>query len=77
MSEELTASEWDALRELSNGYGPQDENGIDLSLIDRNLKLTPTQRLIQHDRALQLVQLLRKAGRARGEFDAQSPATPR
>jgi len=26
-------------------YGEQDENGIDLSLLRKNLKLTPTQRL--------------------------------
>jgi hypothetical protein len=32
-------------------YGDQDENGIDLSLIRENLKLTPLQRLRKMDHA--------------------------
>jgi hypothetical protein len=31
-------------------YGEQDENGVDLSLIRANLKLTPLERLRQGDR---------------------------
>ena len=32
-------------------YGEQDENGVDLSLIRENLKLSPTERARQGDRA--------------------------
>jgi hypothetical protein len=32
-------------------YGEQDENGVDLSLIRENLKLTPEERLIKGDKA--------------------------
>jgi hypothetical protein len=32
-------------------YGEQDENGVDLSLIREQLKLTPSQRLRELDRA--------------------------
>jgi hypothetical protein len=35
-------------------YGEQDENGVDLSLIRENLKLTPTERLRKLDRARRL-----------------------
>ncbi len=34
-------------------YGDQDENEIDLSLIRANLKLTPTQRLDQLQKAVE------------------------
>ena len=32
-------------------YGEQDENGVDLSLIRENLRLTPEERLLRGDRA--------------------------
>ena len=32
-------------------YGEQDENGVDLSLIRDNLRLTPEERLLRGDRA--------------------------
>jgi hypothetical protein len=36
---------------ISRGdYGEQDENGVDLSLIRSNLRLTPTERLRRADR---------------------------
>ena len=35
-----------------NYYGEQDENGIDLSLIRRNLKLTPLERIRLAEAAL-------------------------
>jgi hypothetical protein len=43
-------------------YGEQDENGIDLSLIRRNLKLTPEERLIRGDKARRNFFLLREYG---------------
>ena len=44
-------------------YGEQDENGIDLSLIRRNLQLPPEQRLIRGDKARHNFFLLREYGR--------------
>lgn len=40
-----TAEQWATFQEYTRGYGDQDENGIDLSLLRENLKLTPTERL--------------------------------
>ena len=40
----------DELRDATY-YGEQDENGVDLSLIRENLKLTPTERARKGDRA--------------------------
>jgi hypothetical protein len=40
-------------------YGEQDENGVDLSLIRANLKLTPIERLRQADKATSDVLWLR------------------
>ncbi len=45
-------------------YGEQDENGIDLSLLRENLKLTPTERLRKHNRAMLFVRELQRAGQA-------------
>jgi len=36
--------------------------GIDLSLLEENLKKTPTERLLAHQSALELTALLRQAG---------------
>ena len=52
-------------------YGEQDEHGIDLSLLRENLKLTPTERMIQHHRALELAMEVRRAGEA-----ARRPRNP-
>ena len=40
-------------------YGEQDENGVDLSLIRENLKLSPLQRLRKGDRLSRSLQALR------------------
>jgi len=47
----MTADEY--LRKLQDPhwYGEQDENGVDLSLIRENLKLTPTERVRRGDAA--------------------------
>lgn len=48
--------------------------GIDLTQLRENLRLTPTERLEKHQRALEAVEALRKAGR---EHRARTtPATP-
>lgn len=45
-------------------YGEQDENGVDLSLIRSNLKLTPKERLLRADQgwrdALELLEYARR-----------------
>jgi len=41
----LTDEQWAIFYKATHGYGEQDENGIDISLLRENLKLTPTQRL--------------------------------
>jgi hypothetical protein len=40
-----TPEQWAIFQTYTHGYGDQDENGIDLSLLRENRKLTPTQRL--------------------------------
>jgi len=40
-----TPEQWATFQQYTRGYGDQDENGIDLSLLRRNLRLTPAQRL--------------------------------
>lgn len=47
-------------------FGEQNEDGVDLSLIRENLRLTPTQRLQRHQRALELMKEVRRAGAAAG-----------
>ena len=61
-------------QERSGEYGEQDENGIDLSLIRRNLRLTPEERLIRGDRARRNFFLLRKYGR---RYREERPASDR
>ena len=43
-------------------YGDQDENGVDLSLLRENLKLTPEQRWLKHQRALRTILEVKRAG---------------
>ena len=43
----MTDEQWERFQAYTHGYGDQDENGVDLSLLRENLKLTPTQRLIK------------------------------
>jgi hypothetical protein len=53
-------------------YGAQDANGVDLSLIRENLKLTPRERLLQGDRARQSALRLLHYGRRQREQNARS-----
>lgn len=41
----MTDEQWARWQAYTRGYGEQDENGVDLSLLRENLRLTPTQRL--------------------------------
>ena len=43
-------------------YGEQDENGVDLSLIRENLRLTPHERLLKGDRGRHSATRLRRIG---------------
>lgn len=59
----MTDEQWEWFQKATHGYGEQDENGIDLSLLRENLRLTPTERFEKHRRALQLVKEVHRAGR--------------
>ena len=41
----MSDEQWDAFQKYTQGFGDQDENGIDLSLLRANLKLTPSERV--------------------------------
>jgi hypothetical protein len=41
----MTDEQWEWFQKSACGYGDQDENGVDLSLLRTNLRLTPSQRL--------------------------------
>lgn len=59
-------------------YGDQDENGVDLSLLRENLKLTPEQRWLKHQRALRTILEVKHAGeRARLRRTATGELTVR
>jgi hypothetical protein len=51
-------------------YGEQDGNGVDLSLIRENLKLTPRERLLRGDRARRSALQLLDYGRRQREETA-------
>jgi hypothetical protein len=48
--------------ELGNAGRAAVEYGIDLEQLDANLALTPLERLILHDQALQLILAMKNAG---------------
>lgn len=62
----LTQEQWERFQAYTRGYGEQDENGVDLSLLRANLKLTPTERIEKMRRSLMLVQEVRHAGNVAG-----------
>jgi hypothetical protein len=62
----MTEEQWAWFQKYTQGYGDQDENGIGLSLLRENLKLTPTDRFRQHQRALRLVLEVQRAGERAG-----------
>jgi predicted nucleotidyltransferase len=41
----MTDEQWAWFQAYTHGFGEQDENGVDVSLLRENLRLTPTQRL--------------------------------
>ena len=62
----MTPEQWAKFQEYTKGYGDQDENGIDLSLLRRNLKLSPTERIERMRQALSLVMEVQRAGETAG-----------
>ena len=62
----MTDDQWAQWQAYTRGYGEQDENGVDISLLRENLKLTPTERLQKHQNALRSFQEVRRAGESAG-----------
>ena len=63
----MTPEQQAAFQKWTNGYGEQDENGIDLSLIRANLKLTPLERVRRGDQARRMALELQEIGRRQRE----------
>jgi hypothetical protein len=49
----------------------------DMSLLEYLWSLTPAERLVRHEQALELVRALRRAGQRHYGFDPRSPPTAR
>ena len=62
----MTEEQWETFKRITRGYGDQDENGVDLSLLREDLKLTPEERLKEHERALRRVMEVQRAATAAG-----------
>ena len=59
----------------SNAWQAAIDYGIDVSQIEYLLTLTPEERIIRHDQALELVRALREAGIRRYGYDPRLPET--
>ena len=70
----ITELEWEAFQKATHGFGDQDKNGIDLSLSPSNMRLSPGQRLKEHEIALLRVLEVESAGVAAGIRYARSKA---
>jgi len=55
----MTPEQWGEFQRLTCGFGDQDENGVDLSLLRENLKLTPNQRLQRLQSAVNSLRAIR------------------
>ncbi len=58
----MTAEQWAQFKAFTSDFGDQDENGVDLSLLRENLKLTPTERVERMRRAIPLILEMCNAG---------------
>jgi hypothetical protein len=58
------------------GYGLQNEFGTDVSLLLRNLKLTPTERWEQNRRVALFMEEMRRAGEAARRGLREAPRGP-
>ena len=57
----MTPDLWAQFKAFTSGFGDQDENGVDLSLLRENLKYTPTERIERMRRAIPLIMEMRNA----------------
>lgn len=48
----MTEEQWAVFQAYTRGYGDQDANGIDLSILRENLRLSPAQRLTRLQQAV-------------------------
>ncbi len=66
MTEAEQLAEFEAIirfqEENPDYWGDQDENGVDLARLRENLKLTPAQRIDQHENARWLAANIKEAG---------------
>jgi len=62
----MTEEQWLQFKTWTTGYGEQDENGVDLTLLRANLKLTPTERIEKMRGSIANVMEVRRAGAAAG-----------
>jgi hypothetical protein len=60
----MTEEQWEKFQKYTHGFGDQDENGVDLSLLRENLKLSPSERL---DRLQQAYDFFWEVRRARAK----------
>ena len=58
----MTDTQWAQWQAFTHGYGEQHANGIDVSNLRANLRLSPTERLMKHQRALKLFREVRNGG---------------
>ena len=58
----MTDEQWAQWQAYTRGFGEQDENGVDVSLLRQNLRLTPTERLRKHQKALRMYMEVHNAG---------------
>lgn len=70
----MTDEQWEWFQKATHGYGDQDENGIDLSLLRENLKLTPTERLEKMQTATDFFREVRRAGAKAGLWQSLGDA---
>ena len=62
----MTDDQWAQWQAYTHAYAEQHENGIDLSSLRENLRLSPTERLKKHQHALKLVKEVQNAGTRAG-----------
>jgi hypothetical protein len=62
----MTEEQWEKFQAYKRGVMEQDENGVDISHLRANLRLTPAQRFERHQKALAIVLEVERAGRAAG-----------
>lgn len=70
----MTEEQWERFQAYTQGFGEQDENGVDVSLLRANLRLTPTERVEKLLRGLALAREIQRARSTARLRDADSRA---